>query len=316
MNNQQKNQLETGANEFEVVEYIIKQKADDGSFVDVFFGINAAKVREIIPFPEKITPIPETPDSVLGVFTRRGASIPAIDLSKHLFKTPIQGAQKVIIIAEFSSKKWGFAVNNVHRIHRVTWGDIQPLRTLERYISRASSANGIVVIDGRNIIMLDIEKVVAEVEPDDAFAPTTRKINVEGAPIVVTAEDSALVRKLISQDLEKNGFTIKQFEDGQKAWDYLAAVSRKVQEGEELTKYADIVVTDLEMPQMDGYTLTKKVKTDPNLKALPVIIFSSIVNKDVLHKGQEVGADMQLTKPQLGTLFDAVCKLLDIEGAS
>jgi two-component system chemotaxis response regulator CheV len=131
-----------------------------------------------------------------------------------------------------------------------------------------------------------------------------------GKPIAVTAEDSATIRKMISDRLNMAGVEIHSFNDGFEAWQFLQEIANSVKTVEELKTKVNVIITDIEMPQMDGYSLTKQVKSHPLLSKIPVLIFSSIVSQEILHKGKSVGADAQLTKPQIGELLETVRNLL------
>ena len=158
--------------------------------------------------------------------------------------------------------------------------------------------------------MVDIEKIVADIDPKSALDPSNKEVTVKGKPKAITVEDSSTIRKMITDRLIKAGFDIIPYNNGKDAWDALNDITAKVNAGEELTQHVNVVVTDIEMPKMDGYTLTKQIKSNEVLKDLPVIIFSSIVSDDVFHKGKSVGADAQLTKPQIGQLIETIDNLL------
>jgi two-component system chemotaxis response regulator CheV len=159
--------------------------------------------------------------------------------------------------------------------------------------------------------MLDVEKIVADLAPTSAiedFEVETKMFT--NKPIAVTAEDSAIIRKMITDRLTTAGFEIQSYKDGLACWNALEEIASKVEKGKRLNSLCNIVISDIEMPEMDGYTLTKNIKTHPILKKIPVILFSSLITSDLYHKGQAVGADAQMTKPQIGELLEVVRALI------
>ena len=193
----------------------------------------------------------------------------------------------------------------------MSWADII---TPDTTINSAESgiATGIIKVEGRLIIILDFERIVSDISPETGLKVSdisrlgTRDRN--NSPIVL-AEDSMLLMKLITDSLEKAGYTnLIKCVNGQEAWNYLQNIKKK--SGGDVTKYVKCIVTDIEMPIMDGHRLTKLVKTDNELKDIPVIIFSSLINEEMRRKGEQLGADMQLSKPEIGSLVEAIDKLI------
>ena len=301
--------LESGTNELEIVEFKLASINSQGQATVQSFGINVAKVREIIRMPT-ITKLPNLPKSVLGIFTLRDKLIPALDLNNYLFKQPNIAENRKMIIAEFNKMACGFIVNDVHRIHRISWAQIEAPDTLNELNNTESTIVGIIKFEDRNVLMIDIEKIIADIDPNSAIDGVIEVPMVVGKPIAVTAEDSSTIRKMITDKLNLAGFEINSFNDGESAWNYLNGLTKTCKTIAELRQKVNVIITDIEMPKMDGYTLTKNIKADPLLSQLPVIIFSSIVSQDVLHKGKSVGADAQLTKPQIGILIETIRELL------
>lgn len=302
--------LESGTNELEVVEFQLKYKASNSKQQFQPFGINVAKVREIIRMPE-LTKLPNMPRGVYGVFSLRNSIIPALDLSKYLFNIENDDTNQKMIITEFNKIQCGFIVNDVSRIHRISWSKIDSPEALQDFDTQQSSIIGIIKFEDKNILMLDVEKIIAEISPESAIDNTVIKQMVKNKPIVITAEDSQTIRKLITDRLKIAGFDIMAFNDGIEAWEKLSSIADLVAKGEPLSKYVNLVITDIEMPRLDGYSLVKNIKTNQYLASLPVVIFSSIITNDQLHKGKSVGVDAQLTKPQIGELLDVVRLLID-----
>ncbi len=301
--------LESGTNELEIVEFRLNSVNSQGLATVQSFGINVAKVREIVRMPQ-ITKLPNLPPSVLGLFTLRNKLIPALDLNNYLFRQPNNAENRKMIIAEFNKMACGFIVNDVHRIHRISWAQIEAPDTLNELNSSDSTVVGIIKFEDRNVLMIDIEKIIADIDPNSAIDGVIEIPTVTGKPIAVTAEDSATIRKMITDKLNLAGFEIVSFNDGEAAWNYLNDLSKTCKNLNELHNKVNVIITDIEMPKMDGYTLTKLIKSESLLGQIPVVIFSSIVSQDVLHKGKSVGADAQLTKPQIGILIETIRELL------
>ena len=290
--------LENGTNELEVLEFTI-----DG----LSYGINVAKIREIIPY-QAVTPVPNSHPSVEGIFMPRDVMITAIDL-KNCLQRGASDYKGLFIITNFNKLDIAFHVENVLGIHRVSWTEIiKPDTAINN--SEDGIATGIIKIDGKLIIILDFEKIVADISPETGILPNAiEELGVRSrcdSPILI-AEDSVLLNKLIVDSLSKAGFTnVTHTENGQEAWDKLQEWNR---EGK-LPQKARIVITDIEMPLMDGHRLTKLIKEDDDMKNLSVIIFSSLINEEMYRKGVQLGADAQLSKPEIGNLVHEVDRLL------
>ncbi|MBR5420829.1 MAG: chemotaxis protein CheV [Lachnospiraceae bacterium] len=295
--------LENGTNELEVLEFKVGNR---------HYGINVAKVREIITYQE-VTPVPHAHPSIEGIFMPRGVMITAVDLKNCLQMGESQPGG-LFIITNFNSLDLAFHVEAVLGISRVSWADIMKPSSTAANIEDGVST-GIIKKDDKLIIILDFEKIIADINPEiglkmrdvEAFTGRSR-IDV---PILI-AEDSALLNKLIVQSLEAAGYTnLTHTENGQQAWDLICAWR---EEGT-LDKHVQCVITDIEMPQMDGHRLTKLIKDDAELNKLIVVIFSSMINDDLRRKGEQLGADAQLTKPEIGSLVAAVDKLLGVQAS-
>lgn len=295
--------LESGTNELEILEFRVGNN---------YYGINVAKIREIISY-QKPTPIPNADPRIEGIFMPRDEIIAIIDLAEvmHLPK-PESPAGDMYIVTNFNQLNTAFHVNGVLGIHRVSWSDIvKPDSTINT--AGEGMATGIIRIEGKLIIILDFEKIVSEINPEtglrvsDVEVMKNRKRNE--LPVLI-AEDSALLSKMIVSCLQQAGYTnITTTDNGQECWnklqEYLAS-------GDVDEKVA-CIITDIEMPQMDGHRLTKLVKDSDALKHIPIIIFSSLVNEEMRRKGELLGADAQLSKPEIGQLVSAMDKLIGAE---
>ncbi len=290
--------LENGTNELEVLEFIV-----DGNS----YGINVAKIREIIQY-SPVTPVPNAHPSVEGIFMPRDAMITAIDLRNCLQRGQSQPGG-LFIITSFNKLDIAFHVDSVVGIHRVSWVDIiKPGATVTT--AEDGISTGIIKINGKLIIILDFEKIITDINPETGLKVT--EIDALGVrepsevPILI-AEDSSLLRKLIVDSLKKAGYdNVIKAENGEEAWKYI----NKCRSAGNLEDEVKLVITDIEMPLMDGHRLTKLIKSDDETKYLPVIIFSSLVNEEMRKKGEELGADAQLSKPEIGNLVKVIDGLL------
>jgi two-component system chemotaxis response regulator CheV len=302
--------LETGTNEFEVVEFEINYIQNNDVKIKQSFGINVAKIREIIRMPT-LTKMPNLPAVVYGIFRLRGDIYPAVDLCKFLYNQENKGENIKMIIAEFNNLKVGFIVNDVKRIHRITWSQIVPADSIQEFNSDSTSIIGLFQLETYNVLMLDVEKIVADIDPNSAIDNSDEGFEaVVDEPIIVTADDSAVIRKMIKDKMRIAGFKLDSHNDGLSCWNRLQEIAQEVEKGVPMESLCRAVITDIEMPYMDGYTLTKQIKTHPILKELPVVLFSSIITLDLLHKGKSVGADAQMTKPQIGELLQVIKVLI------
>ena len=290
--------LENGTNELEILEFKL-----DGNV----YGINVAKIKEIITY-QPVTPVPNAHPSIEGIFMPRDTMITAIDL-KNCLQRGKSTEGGLFIITNFNKLDIAFHVDSVVGIHRVSWKDIiKPGATVST--TEDSISTGIVKIEDRLIIILDFEKIVSDINPETGLKST--EIDEMGyrertdIPVLI-AEDSVLLNKLIVDSLKKAGYVnLIHTENGQEAYDLI----QKFKEQGSLDKHVKCIITDIEMPLMDGHRLTKLVKEDSETRHIPVIIFSSLVNDEMRRKGEALGADAQLSKPEIGNLVRMVDSLV------
>ena len=290
--------LENGTNELEVLEFTLN---------DNHYGINVAKIREILSY-QPVTPVPNAHESVEGIFMPRDTMITVISLKKSL-GLPETDEQGLFIITNFNKLNIAFHVDTVVGIHRVSWAEIiKPDSTINATESGVST--GVIKMDDKLVVILDFEKIVTDISPETGLKVSD--IDELGerrndSPILI-AEDSHLLSKLITDSLKKAGYTnLIVTMDGQEAWDKLQEYQK---EGDVFDR-VHCIITDIEMPRMDGHRLTKLVKSDEDLQKIPLIIFSSLVNEEMRRKGEALGADAQLTKPEIGKLVSAIDDLID-----
>lgn len=267
------------------------------------YGINVAKIKEIINYQE-VTPVPNAHPSIEGIFMPRDTMITAIDL-KNCLQRGVSEPGGLFIVTNFNKLDIAFHVDSVVGIHRVSWREIiKPGSTVST--SEDGVSTGIIKFDDRLIIILDFEKIVTDINPETGLKIADieelgerHRIDV---PILI-AEDSPLLNKLIVESLHKAGYVnLIHTENGQQAYDVIQECKR---EGT-LKEHVQCIITDIEMPLMDGHRLTKLVKSDDETKDIPIIIFSSLVNEDMMRKGEALGANAQLSKPEIGNLVRVV----------
>ena len=294
--------LESGTGEVEVIEF----RAND-----VNYAINVIKVKEIIDMPANgVTKMPESKKEIAGLILCRDEILPVIDLKYILNREKSSELGQRLIVCEFNKVKVAFNIDDIIGVHRIKWSEIRKPNNM----FDESLAVGNIVLNGKIIVMLDFEKIVTDISPKSGISED-RLVSVEYKDRsdlkLVLADDSPLIRKLLKETLTKAGFTnMKIFDDGEQALDYLEGLKKDL--GKSFVKEVQLLITDIEMPQMDGLTLTRKVKEDEVLKRLPVIIFSSLITDDLRHKGESVGADAQLSKPEIEELIGVVDQLLGI----
>ena len=290
--------LENGTNELEVLEFKLDGNA---------YGINVAKIKEIITY-EPVTPVPNAHPSIEGIFMPRDTMITAIDL-KNCLQRGVSEPGGLFIITNFNKLDIAFHVDSVVGIHRVSWREIiKPGSTIST--SEDGVSTGIIKFDDRLIIILDFEKIVTDINPETGLKVADieelgerHRIDV---PILI-AEDSPLLNKLIVDSLHKAGYVnLIHTENGQQAYDVIQECKK---EGT-LKEHVQCIITDIEMPLMDGHRLTKLVKSDEETKNIPIVIFSSLVNDDMKRKGEALGANAQLSKPEIGNLVRVVDELV------
>lgn len=293
--------LENGTNELEVLEFTVANN---------HYGINVAKIREITTY-QKVTPVPNSHPSIEGIFMPRDSMITVVDLANELgIKKVTNYEDDMLIITNFNKLNIAFHVDNVLGIHRVSWADIiKPDNTIST--SDMGVATGIIKIDQKLIIILDFEKIVSEISPETGLKvsdiDSLGERNRNEMPILM-AEDSALLSKLILDSLHKAGYVnVEAYANGQEAWDKLVEYRDKGI----ADKKVKCIITDIEMPLMDGHRLIKLCKSDGALCDIPIVIFSSLVNDDMRRKGEALGADAQLSKPEIGSLVSTIDMLLE-----
>jgi two-component system chemotaxis response regulator CheV len=271
-------------------------------------GVNVAKVREVLP-AQKITHLPKAHESVVGCFTLRDHVVPCVSLHQHLGEATTNNADEVtIILTEFNQYQTAFVVDSVERIHRVNWGQV--LAAPSTINTSETPVTAVTTIENRLILMLDFEMIADQVCEQANRTPAIA--NPQGLPReelrILLAEDSATVRQAVAETLNGSGYTnLKIFENGEETWNWLQA---RLDETGDVRQFADLLISDVEMPRIDGLHLTKNIKDHPELKKIYVLLYSSIVTVDNRKKGAAVNADGMITKPELSKVVDLADELL------
>ena len=300
--------LESGTNELEIVEFYLEEPTPSGKTYVGYYGVNVAKVLEIIRLP-KVAEMPQTPHPcVLGTFNLRNKVVPLVDLSLWLGKDRSSNASDKVVVTEFNRVVSAFRVSGVTRIHRLSWEQIEPPSVQVQAYS-GNSVTGVIQLESRVVFILDMEKIVADLNPELALKELDEVAFVESQKELpdkdmvfkaLIADDSTTIRRMIGTSLEKAGFEVTRTINGRIAWEQLVAwKTAAAEENRPITDFVHILVSDIEMPAMDGHSLTRKVKEDPVLSCLPVILFSSLITDSLRHKGDSVGADDQISKPEM-----------------
>lgn len=288
--------LESDTNELEVMEFKIGDRC---------FGINVSKVLEIFRYTD-LTPMPNTLPFIEGIFKPRDTILSVVNLPVYLNLEPAKDTSKdILIVTNFNNVSAAFHVNSVEGINRISWSDIEKPDTAI-YGTQDGLATGIARYEDRLITILDFEKILAELNPETAIkieAKSTKNRKNNATPIMIV-EDSPILMRMITENLVKMGYTnITRCYNGQEAIDKLNSYKEL---GIPIEDSCAVVITDIEMPKINGHRLIKLIREDKSLKSLPCIIFSSLINTEMRLKGEEVGATKQFSKPEITKLIEAI----------
>ncbi|GKV54382.1 chemotaxis protein CheV [Sporosarcina sp. NCCP-2222] len=284
--------LESGTNELEIVEFEMGHNR---------YGINVIKVKEII-MPTPITPIPHSHPAIEGIIQLRGDVLPVISMERVMGLPETIGKQEgKYIVAAFNKQQVVFHVHEVTQIHRVSWNQLE--KPADLYSGEAAQVIGVIKRNDDMLLLLDFEKIVLEINPDSGIRVEEVKKLGKRERIdkrILVAEDSPLLRKLLNDTLLEAGYAnVDFFENGKDALAYLESI---VASGKNVADVIQLVITDIEMPQMDGHHFTRRIRENHQLAMLPVIIFSSLITDELKHKGISVGANDQVSKPEIAEL--------------
>lgn len=292
--------LDAGTNELEVVEFLLNTPTSSGQDTMGYYGINVAKVKEIVMVPE-ILSIPMTHPAVAGAINLRGQVITLIHLGKWLGLPSAVGKKSRVIVTEFNGVVNGFIVDAITRIHRISWQQVVPPPS-DATLSMGDCLTSVIKIDERVLLMLDFEAIIADINPSirlKADAAAAGSGLARGSKRVLVAEDSASIRRIIVNTLKEAGYQVQPAENGEEALEWLEA---RRADGD----LPDLVISDIEMPRMDGLHLLSRIKGTDGLKQLPVIMFSSLGNDANRDKALKLGAHDLIRKPDLPQLVELV----------
>lgn len=287
--------LESGTGELEILHFTVK---------GVHYAINVVKVKEILHI-SNLSKVPNAHPAVPGISLVRGEVITIVDMSVVLEGAKNENISKsMILVCEFNKLKVAFAIDEVLGISRIKWDQISK----PSEITSNSLVIGNITLNGLIIMLLDFEKIVMDISPSTGIteARMADVVKKDRSKIkLLLADDSPMIREVLKNTLLSAGFKdLRFFDDGQQTLEYI--MKSKALFGDKFSNEFHILITDIEMPQLDGHTLTRRVKEDPIMRQLPVIIFSSLITGDLRHKGESVGADAQLSKPEVGNLVELI----------
>ncbi|WP_319543545.1 chemotaxis protein [uncultured Pseudodesulfovibrio sp.] len=299
--------LETGTNELEILEFYINEIRKEGEEpVPNFFGINVAKVMQVIETPNLDPPESAPHPSFMGTIPLRDLILPVLDLSVWLELDMPKTERDIVIVTEFSKSVTGFLVSGVTEIQRVGWGEVIPPSNI--ISSNTDAIVGLIDKGDYFVQLLDLETILTQFEPKSDEDMTISKTRYN----VLVADDSATIRAMIKQNLTDANFNPIITNNGDEALRTIRGLRDEAEaSGKDITDFVNIVISDIEMPLMDGFSLTKNIKDDPLLHKLPVILYSSIITKELKHKGDSVGANRQISKPDLNTIPEIAINLIE-----
>jgi len=302
--------LKVGSNEMELVDFRILKQEDDGVYEGIY-GVNVSKVREIIKMP-KLTELPGTPEFIEGIFDLRDVVIPVVNLARWMgIVTPeIDDAQRRVIITEFNNVLIGFIVHEAKRIRRISWSDIEPASFMSDTGSLdGSKITGVTRIEDDNVLLiLDLETVVQDLglyEPDVANIPDDMD-NFNGLSLIL--DDSTTARKIVKEAMIKMGFSVIEAGDGQEGLDKLEELYNTY--GDDLENKLKIIISDVEMPKMDGFHFAANAKEDPRFAKIPIVFNSSISDHFSEIRGKDAGAEGYLVKFEASSFYDEVARIV------
>jgi len=304
------NSLKVGSNEMELVDFRILKQEEDNVYEGIY-GINVSKVREIIRVPF-LTELPGTPEFIEGIFDLREVVIPVVNLAKWMGITEPEDAKKNarVIITEFNNVLIGFIVHEAKRIRRISWSDIEPASFMNSSSGlEANKITGVTKIEGDNVLLiLDLESVVQDLglyEPETETAPT--EIDTFSG-LAMVLDDSTTARKIVKDALQKMGFNVIEAMDGEEGLRKLDELYETY--GDRLVDTLKIIISDVEMPKMDGFHFAAQAKEDERFKAIPIVFNSSISDHFSEGRGLDAGGEAYLVKFQASSFYDEVSRVV------
>ncbi|MGT3800757.1 chemotaxis protein [Vibrio cholerae] len=312
---------ESGTNELEIIEFHLEKVLPDGRTKTCYYGINVAKVREVIRVPET-TDYPNAQPHMIGVFSSREILTPLVDLAGWLgVPTSKDISKKYVIVTDFNRMTNGFLIDSISRIHRISWNDVEsPSQFLEA--GEQDCVVAVVRQDKKLIMILDFEKIISDINPELSMekydVTVDRKVDLNqrmvtkrNAKTIMVVDDSAFIRSLIQDTLSSAGYNIIACKDGGEAHEKLMELKQSAKEENiPVSELVDAVVTDVEMPRMDGMHLIKRLRDDDSYSSMPIVMFSSLMSDDNRAKALALGANDTLTKPEIGKMVAMMDKYI------
>lgn len=287
-----------GTNRLEILLFSLGKDMASGR--EEVFGINVFKIREVMHLPA-VTRAPDMPPGVMGMVSLRGNMIPVIDLV-HFCGVEVEEPPGILIVTEYNKNTQGLLVHSVEQILRMAWAGIKVPPPM-----MAHEMGGLITAvteldDGRIVMIIDVERVLSETatggEDESVYKEIVQLEQTEDRPrTMLYADDSVVARKQIEKTLDKMGVTYTSAKNGEEAWERLQDIAERARSMDvPVSEILDVVLTDVEMPSMDGYVLTKKIKSDPRFKGVPVVMHSSLSADANITMGTNVGADAYVAK--------------------
>ncbi|MDT8403851.1 chemotaxis protein [Sulfuriflexus sp.] len=283
-----------GANRLEILLFSLGK--DESTGREEVFGINVFKIREVMHVPD-ITHAPDMPPGVKGMVSLRGQMIPVVDLA-HFCDLHVETKPAVLIVTEFNGSTQGFLVHAVEQILRMEWNEIKvpPAMLANRLGGLVTAVTELP--DKRIVMVIDVEKVLAETEVElDESARFEGVVAFGREATVLFADDSSVARNQIAKTLDTLGIKHLSAKNGEEAWARLEEFAeRAATMNVAVVELLQLVLTDIEMPGMDGYVLTRKIKDDKRFAGIPVVMHSSLSAKANISIGRSVGVDAYVPK--------------------
>jgi two-component system, chemotaxis family, chemotaxis protein CheV len=304
--------LESGTNELEIVEFRIDERDSKGNIVPCYFGVNVAKVREIIRLPSLRKVVNANP-AISGMIKLRDQVITLIDLSRALSKETEGISAERVIVLEFNRIIVGILVHSVSRIYRISWENVEPpVKAIHD-----SNITGVVKMEDRIILILDFEKIIGELCSGNALSAPSQELllansaSTRADKTILVADDSRFIRSTICSSLREAGYKVVEAENGEEAWNQVNDFRQKsADSGVEISSFLNMIITDIEMPRMDGLHLTSLIRKEESMNQIPVVLFSSLATEDNKAKWKNLGANDILTKPDLPNLVERADSLV------
>jgi len=298
------------SDEVEILEFLLGEQS---------FGINVAKVMQILAYHEsKFTAVPGENNAHLGVLLWQGKTIPLINLNRALNRKDQEPPEHpIVLVTRFCEVTNGFLISDVNRIHRIGWKQVMPTDSF--FSKYSSNITGTISVDDKEILLIDFEYIIAELFPDTKMEYDLADVDIKKGAIrddlkIIYSEDSNFIRNNICGLLKKVGFNhITAFENGQDAFDHINALVAQAQtENKPISNFINLVISDIEMPRMDGLTLCRHIKQGLGLSNIPVVLFSSLIDEQMGLKCKDAGADVYTSKPKINELIVMIDDLLHV----